>query len=138
MKHVFTLLAFTMMSSGLAQVLDNLALEFSGISDYLGPNAGILEVPFADALDRTGSESFTIASDVLFDADGFPYALYHTGQDGDPENSIRFNIATSELEFMWENNGAGYKLECTLSTTPVGTLATGAVSYTHLTLPTKA
>ena len=104
---------------------DNLALEFSGISNYLGPNAGFLEVPFADALDRTGSESFTIASDVLFAANGFPYALYHTGQDGDPENSIRFNIATSELEFMWENNGANFTLECTLSTTSVGTLAIG-------------
>ena len=104
---------------------DNLALEFSGIGNYLGPNAGFLEVPFADALDRTGEESFTIASDVLFAADDFPYALYHTGQDGDPENSIRFNIATSELEFMWENNGDNYKLECALSTTSVGTLATG-------------
>ncbi|MGB0511365.1 MAG: LamG domain-containing protein, partial [Flavobacteriales bacterium] len=104
---------------------ENLALEFSGISDYLGPNAGILEIPFADALDRTGSDPFTIASDVLFDADGFPYALFHTGQDGDPENSIRFNISTSELEFMWENTGTNYKLECALPATTVGILDTG-------------
>ena len=103
---------------------ENLALEFSGISDYLGPNAGILEIPFADALDRTGSEPFTIASDVLFDADAIPYALFHTGQDGDPENSIRFNISTSELEFMWENTGANYKLECALPATSMGTLDT--------------
>ena len=118
---------------------ENLALEFSGISDYLGPNAGILETPFADALDRTGSDPFTIASDVLFDADGFPYALFHTGQDGDPENSIRFNISTSELEFMWENTGTNYKLECALPATTVGILDTGvwhniAASWDGVTL----
>ena len=51
---------------------ENLALEFSGISDYLGPNAGILEIPFADALDRTGSDPFTIASMSSLTQTDFP------------------------------------------------------------------
>ena len=50
-----------------------------------------MEVPYDAALDRTGAEPFTIAADVLLEDEDW-FTLFHTGHDGDPENSSPFRL----------------------------------------------
>ena len=44
-------------------------------------------------------------------SDIYPFALFHTGNDGDPENTIRLNIGSNEIALHWEySGGANYIL----------------------------
>ena len=77
---------------------DGVANPMDGVDDYV-------EVPYSSSMDRTGSDPFTVSANVSFSSDISPFALFHTGTEGDPENSIRFNISTSTIACHWEHNG---------------------------------
>ena len=102
---------------------ENQALDFPGI-DVPFSESGVMEVPYDAALDRTGADPFTIAADVLLQDEDW-FNLFHTGQDGDPENNITFRLSASEINLFWENAGVNYQLNGTLASQQLGPLAIG-------------
>ena len=84
---------------------DNYSLSFDGVDDWV-------QVDYASNLDLVGSQNFTIQSYVKVNSDVYPFALFHTGNDGDPENSIRINVGIQSIAVHWEyNGGTNYILE---------------------------
>jgi uncharacterized protein (TIGR02145 family) len=71
------------------------SLSFDGVDDWV-------EIPYNSTMDIIGNNPFTFFAKVNLKSNLFPYALFHTGTDGDPENSIRLNISTSIVELCWE------------------------------------
>ena len=79
-----------------------------------------MTIPHSSSMDITGNNPFTFSAFVKLDSYLFPYALFHTGIDGDPENSIRFSIGTNEIAIHWEyGGGTNYELTSNIDI-PIG------------------
>ena len=77
-------------------------MNFDGEGDFV-------EIPYSDNMDRTGIEPFSLFAKVKISNGGY---LFHTGDDGDPENSIAFILGDDYLEINYEyGSGTNYRVE---------------------------